>query len=160
MDDRYVKSLLLNMCMIYDPDSENVLVLDKRPKVKDGWGGITFPGGHIEPGESVHASVMREVKEETGLEVTNIKYCGMIDWFNEDDNSRFLVFLYKTSSFSGELVEGTEEGKVFWLNKKDLPYQKLAPDFETYLKLFLTDKEEAFGVYGEEKAGELHLCGV
>ncbi|WP_217958420.1 NUDIX domain-containing protein [Acutalibacter muris] len=51
---------LTNMCMICD--GSKVLVQDRiAPK----WSGITFPGGHIEPGESFADAVIREVWEET-----------------------------------------------------------------------------------------------
>ena len=59
----YEKVKLTNMCMIYDNDG-NVVVQDK---INKSWGGITFPGGHIEKQESFVDSVVREVKEETGL---------------------------------------------------------------------------------------------
>ena len=47
------------MCMVYD-DAGNVLVQDKVDKK---WSGLTFPGGHIEKGESFVDSVIREVYE-------------------------------------------------------------------------------------------------
>ncbi len=53
------------MCMVYD-DAGNVLVQDKVDKK---WSGLTFPGGHIEKGESFVDSVIREVFEETGLTI-------------------------------------------------------------------------------------------
>lgn len=59
---REEKTILTNMCMVYD-DCGNVLVEDRR---NPEWPGITFPGGHIEHGESFVGSVIREVKEETG----------------------------------------------------------------------------------------------
>lgn len=41
--------------------------------------------------------------------------------------------------FQGELIEETEEGKVFWIPIEELENQKLAPNMETYLKLFFND---------------------
>ena len=55
--DRSEKTVLTNMCMIYDDDG-NVLVQDRRDS---DWGGITFPGGHVEKGESFTDAVIREV---------------------------------------------------------------------------------------------------
>lgn len=55
---------LANLCMIYD---ENRFVLQNRRK--SDWRGYTFPGGHVEPNESFVDSVIKEMKEETGLTI-------------------------------------------------------------------------------------------
>ena len=65
---------LMNMCMIEDGESDRVVV---QRRIKGNWKGIAFPGGHIEPGESVVDSVIREVKEETGLTVSEVRLCGV-----------------------------------------------------------------------------------
>lgn len=157
MQERAVEALLLNMCMITDPKTGSVLVQDKRPKTIGGWGGVTFPGGHVEENESLLDSVKREVKEETGLDVWNVQPCGTIDWYHTEERSRFLVFLYKTSDFSGELLKETEEGSVYWLNPKELEKQKLAPDLEVYLELFHGNGVEAYGICSKAETGNLNI---
>ena len=62
---RAEKVILTNMCMVYDGKG-NILV---QERVNKDWTGISFPGGHVEPGESFVRSVIREVWEETGLTV-------------------------------------------------------------------------------------------
>lgn len=126
---------ITNMVMIQD-ETGNVLVQDR---IKN-WQGITFPGGHVNDGESVFDSSVREIKEETGLDIKNIKSCGFIHWFNTDTKDRYFSFLFKTEDFSGNLIEETDEGKVFWTSLEEMRKMKLSPNFKEYLPLFLEDK--------------------
>lgn len=142
---------LTNMIMIENPANGMVLV-QKRVKY---WTGVTFPGGHIEKGESFTDSVIREAKEETGLDIKNPKLCGTVHWCHKDNDSRYIVILYKTNEYSGELVAGTDEGEVFWIHKEDFSKYSLSPNFSTYLKVFLSDKNEAFGLYNENSDDEM-----
>ena len=90
---------LTNMCMVCDGKG-NVLVQNK--KGDRTWHGWNFPGGHVEQGEFVTPSVIREVREETGLTIENPKLCGIKEFRKEQDGKRFIVFLYAASRFSGE----------------------------------------------------------
>lgn len=138
------KAELTNMVMVYDKNT-NRAVVQQRVKY---WKGITFPGGHVEKGESFIDSAKREVFEETGLKVDNLKLCGIIDWCHRKSGERYMVILYKTDTYSGELIGETEEGKVFWTDIDEIPKMELSKDFENYLKVFLDDdKQEFFGLY-------------
>ena len=102
---------LTNMCLICD--GSKVLVQEKT-----GTDGLVFPGGHVEEDESILESVIREMKEETGLIIENPIVCGFKDWIQED-GTRYLVLLYKTDKFSGEL-KPSDEGRVFWVDRSEL----------------------------------------
>ena len=67
---RSEKAIITNMCMVYD--GNRILV---QNRVDKNWGGICFPGGHVKYGESFVKSVIREVKEETGLTIFNPQLC-------------------------------------------------------------------------------------
>lgn len=121
---------LTNMCMIYDDDK--ILVQDR---IKS-WKGLAFPGGHVEIHESIVDSTIREIKEETGLDITNLKLCGIKQWFKDD--VRNICFLFKTNNFSGNLISN-DEGKNFWIERNDLNKYKLATNFEIMLKVFDND---------------------
>ena len=126
---------LTNMCMICDGKG-NVLVQDK---VGDSaWRGWNFPGGHVEKGEYVTPSVIRDMREETGLTIESPKLCGIKEFHKEKDGKRFIVFLYTTDQFSGEL-KSSAEGKVFWYPLAKLQQSgKLADGFEEMLPVFTT----------------------
>ena len=130
---------LTNMCMICD--GTRVLVQNRKDP---NWPGITFPGGHVEKGESFTDAVIREVFEETGLTIASPKLCGIKDW-PEDDGSRYMVLLYKTDKFSGTL-QSSEEGEVFWVELEEMKRIRLADGMENMLKVFLNDdiSEEYF----------------
>lgn len=136
-----------NMVMIRRKSDGKVLV---QRRIKN-WCGIAFPGGHAEPGETLYDSAVREVKEETGLDVRDLKACGFMCWYNNRTEDRYLVWFYRTENFSGSLLEGTEEGKVFWVCPEDLEAMDLAPNFREYLPVFLSDGyTEAFCSWNEE----------
>ena len=98
-----METILQNMCMIYDRDNDKILILDKVKKY--GWEGLTFVGGHVEKGEVLYDSCVREVFEETGLTVENLKLKGTVSWIDEINNRREF----------GELIENNVEGKLFWM---------------------------------------------
>ena len=121
---------LTNMCMLRRADGK-VLVQNRRDP---NWGGLTFPGGHVEPGESLVDSVIREMQEETGLTVLDPVLCG-VKQFQTNDGERYVVFLYKADRFHGALCS-SREGEVFWVPRSDLPKYPLVPDFLDLLRVF------------------------
>ena len=131
--DRTEKAVFTNMCMITD-GAGNVLVEDRRDPT---WPGVTFPGGHVESGESFTDAVIREVREETGLTVSGLTLCGIKDWTRED-GTRYAVLCYKTCRFTGTLAS-SGEGEVRWVPLRELPNMKLAGGMETMLRLFTED---------------------
>lgn len=142
---------LTNMCMIINKPEKKVVV---QNRIKN-WKGIAFPGGHIEKGESIVKSVIREVKEETGLDICNLELCGVKDWYNEDNNSRYIVFLYKTNTYKGKLLRETLEGEVFWLDIDELPNQNLAHGFNKMLEVFFSSNKSEFYHYNNDKNNEV-----
>lgn len=119
------------MCMVYN-DKGEILV---QMRTKKDWSGLTFPGGHVEDTEKLIDSVIREMKEETGLTIKNPLLCGIYEWPREN-NSRYLAFLYKTNEFEGEILS-SKEGKVFWVKIDQISNYKLSTDFEDILNEML-----------------------
>ena len=143
---REINAEVTNMIMIQDPESKKVVVLNR----KLSWCGISFPGGHVERGESFYDSAVREAYEETGLRVRDLQFCGVINWECIEDGSRYIVMLYKTDKYDGELKKVTEEGENFFMDIEELQKIKTDNRIEDYLPLFLDDAvTEAYETYSK-----------
>ena len=149
--DRKAPIELTNMCLIYD--DHRVLVQQKTDSEYEG--ALIFPGGHVEADESLRDSIIREIKEETGLIIFNPQPCGFKDWI-EEDGTRYLVLLYKTNQFEGE-IKSSKEGRVFWLEREELAKANFIWNTQELLKIFESDQYSEYFLRIEdgEYKGEL-----
>lgn len=146
--------ILTNMCFIQD--NQDRFVMQIRSPERYAWSGAAFPGGKMEIGESIHDSVIREIYEETGLTIANPKLLGVKHFHTRDDKTRYLVFLYRTNEFTGEL-QSSEEGEVIWVSQEDIAQGKvdLADSMDDLLQFYLEeDTSELF--YERDEDGILH----
>ena len=137
------KVILTNMCMIYDLNNDSILIEER----KKSWKGNAFPGGYVEDKESIVDSVIREIKEETGLTIKNPKLVGVRDWI--EDGTRTVSLLFTTTDFEGSLIDETDEGRVYWVKRSDLDKLDYAYGFKAQLPLFLENKWSEIFSYEE-----------
>ena len=123
---------LTNMCMLRREDGR-VLVQNRRDP---NWGGLTFPGGHVEPGESLVDSVIREMQEETGLTIRHPRLVGTKSWMQKDGSGRYLVLLYTATEYEGEL-HGSEEGDIRWMTLEEMRAGQMVEGMELYFEVYL-----------------------
>jgi ADP-ribose pyrophosphatase YjhB (NUDIX family) len=97
------------------------IITDKHDRVLlchrkdyDFW---NLPGGGLEKGESPWNSVIREIKEETGLVAEVINLTGVYSKPKRDE----IVFLFECKIISGKLILSDESDKIEYFNLKDLP---------------------------------------
>lgn len=144
------QAIFTNLVMIYD-DEGNILVQNRKDP---HWPGICFPGGHVEPGESFVRSAIREVKEETGLDIENPRLCGIKQFYTKA-GERYVVFFYKANRYTGALTS-SDEGEVFWVSRDKLHTYPLVSDFMEMVKVFESDDLSEFYYYKEN--GEWNLA--
>ena len=133
---RLEQTELTTLCLIY---KENKILLQNR--VKKDWQGWTLPGGHIEPGESIVEAVKREMKEETGLTVRSVELRGVKQF--PIDEGRYIVFLFRTDDFEGELIS-SEEGNMQWFDRSELSSLPAVSDFSELLSVIDSDQLTEF----------------
>lgn len=130
------------VCMIQNEDK--ILLLDRQ---HDHFKGYIPPGGKVDFPESIVESAIREVKEETGLEVSNLIYKGLYEYVNPVAMDRYMIFNYITKDFKGELIESGPEGKAAWFNIEDAYQLPMQPSIKRRFPLFF--KEGTFEIQVE-----------
>lgn len=135
-EDRTERVELTVLCLVEDG---NKILLQNR--VKKDWQGYTLPGGHVERDESFVDAVIREMKEETGLDIKNPKLVGVKQF--PIKYGRYVVFLFKTNEYSGTLVS-SNEGKMEWVEYDKLKGINTVDDFEELLKVMNSNNLSEF----------------
>ena len=115
------------LCLITDGDR---MLLQNR--TKNDWQGYTLPGGHVEQGESFVDAVIREMKEETGLDIKNPRLVGVKQF--PIKNGRYVVLLFKTTEYSGTVVS-SDEGQMEWVESNRLSEINTVDDFEDLMRV-------------------------
>ena len=100
-------------------------------------------------------SVIREVREETGLTIENPILCGTKQ-FPTRNGERYVVFFYKTNHYRGQL-KSSDEGDVFWIPRADLSKYQMVEDFLDMVKVFEQDDLSEFYYYKENGSWKLKL---
>lgn len=107
---------MINTTLCYIERGEEYLVLHRTKKEndlnRDKWIGV---GGKFEDKESPEECLLREVKEETGLTLTNYRYRGIVTFVSDRWPTEYM-HLYTADGFTGTLTD-CDEGELCWMPK-------------------------------------------
>lgn len=105
------------LCYIYRDDECLMLHRTKKENDQshDKWLGI---GGKFEDKESPEDCALREIKEETGLTVTDYRYRGIVTFVSDEWETEYM-HLFTADGFTGNIIE-CDEGDLEWVKKKDV----------------------------------------
>ena len=145
---RSYQTELTTACMIVDKATGNVLV---QERTNGDWTGVCFPGGHVEDGESYTECVIREVREETGLEIRHPRLEGIVHWEDRDTHCRTVIIFFRTEAFSGALKPACEEAINRWTPLATLRGEPLADWFAQQLAVYEDPTlQEMYYAYGKD----------
>jgi len=108
-----------------------VLIERKNPPL-----GIAIPGGFVEVGESCEEALIREMKEETGLDVEIIKLLGVYSQPDRDPRFHTVSITYLCKAY-GEPVASSDAKKVKIFKLEEIPFDKLVFDHSRILRDYL-----------------------
>jgi 8-oxo-dGTP diphosphatase len=117
--------------LIFITRGERVLLLRGSAKKRIWANKYNGIGGHIERGEDIYSAARREVLEETGLEVEDLRLVGLIN-IDGDQPTGIMLFVFAAESRSGEPIP-SEEGTLEWIERDQITQVDLVEDLPTIL---------------------------
>jgi len=125
---RYV---VIPRTLVFITRGADVLLLRGAPTKRIWANKYNGIGGHIERDEDVHTAARREVREETGLEVDDLRLVGLIN-IDGDQPTGIMLFVFTAQSRSGDPIP-SEEGTLAWIARDQLTQIDLVEDLSVIL---------------------------
>ena len=128
---------LTTLCYIEQDEKYLMLhrVKKKNDQSHDKWLGV---GGHFEDGESPEECVLREVKEETGLALTDYRYRGLVTFVSDQCECEYM-HLFTATGYEGVMTE-CDEGELVWIPKSEVYNLNLWEGDKIFFRLLEEDE--------------------
>ena len=113
------------------------ILLEKR-KNDPGKGKWSIPGGLVELGENIEQTVIREVKEETGLEVEKPEHIDVVDNVVQDEDNKvryhFVIVDYFVKLKGGRLRAASDAEELRWVPLDEVETYNLTKTIRTFFQ--------------------------
>lgn len=125
------------LCFIFH--GEKLLLLKGAPN-KRLWANLyNGIGGHVQRGENIASSARREILEETGLEVDNLRLVGLIT-VDVDPQAGVGIYVFVAQA-TDHHVSPSEEGELEWFALDNLPRDEMMDDLPPLIDLILAPND-------------------
>ena len=146
------------------------LMLKRSEKKRFSPGYFHTVGGKVDRDEDPFTAALREVKEEAGVTVKNMRLEAVtfeVSPFDQIKDENWLCFYFSADYDSGQIIQ-TEEGEMVLIEEKDIPNQKLIPSIRAIIHYILDPKggtvflKMRYDEKGDSIEAEIitHLCAV
>lgn len=104
-------------------EKKEVLILKRAPSARSFGGYWNFPGGGVEPGETIESAAVRELKEEAGVDVSEKD----LVYFEVASLPKLMVHYFMTNKFENEVEINWESTDYKWVKLKDIKKMRFIP---------------------------------
>jgi len=129
-------------------NGDKILLIRRRKEPSKS--RLAFPGGFVEWGEKVEDAALREVKEETGLDVKIIDLLGVYSDPLRDPRGHLISIVFVAENVGGELKAGDDAIEVMWFDLEELEESDLCFDHWKILQDYLKWRKNK-GTYWSSK---------
>ena len=115
-------AILATLGYLLSPDRRKLLMIHRNARPDDvHFGYHNGLGGKLEPGEDVVTGMRREIREEAGVDATDLELAGTVSWpgFGREGQHWF-GFLFRVTAWTGEPYERNDEGSLVWVDVADV----------------------------------------
>lgn len=119
-----MKTVLVSAVALIDADGR--VLLAQRPEGKAMAGMWEFPGGKIEPGETPEAAIIREIKEELGVDLCDSCISPLTFVSHTYDDFHLLMMLYICRNWEG-IPQSLEGQALTWKRPQDMHALPMPP---------------------------------
>lgn len=126
--------------LVYDKDKYLLIKRGKDP-YKGHW---SLPGGSQEAGETLEAAAKRELKEETDLTATSLKFAKIRDRITHSDDGalkyHFVLATFVTSTFTGEPKALDDAADIGWFSLEEMKTIRTTPETPEFIMEIMKDE--------------------
>lgn len=125
--------LVIPRVLCFITHGDDVLLLRGAPDKRlwaNRYNGI---GGHVKPGEDVYSAARREIQEEAGVPITELRLRGVISVAPEGEGPGVLLFVFTARALSRE-VRASAEGQPVWVPRGQIGTLDVVEDVPVVLE--------------------------
>lgn len=141
--------ILSTLGYVLSPDRRQVLMTYRVFRKDDEqFGKYNGLGGHMEPGEDIATCMIREIREEAAIEVTQMSLRGTVNWTNFGPKGEdWFAFIFLVTAYKGTPAGSSNEGPLQWVEREKLMELPMWPGDRYFLPLVFDDDPRPFHGY-------------
>lgn len=133
------KQFAVVLGVVVNAKGEILIAKRHQPDIPELHGKLEFPGGGIDFGETPEHAVIREVKEESGLDVEIVRLLPQIYsniWKREEGIDQAILISYECRVVGGELSTADEEiSELKFMKANEIDYSQALPKTKEIIDL-------------------------